>query len=255
MKFKKYNKQVKFMTRLVKQANKIITKNKMEVSNKGNDGDLVTNLDLAVEKFIIGQIKKNYPTYHIVSEEFNENASLKDNCFTIDPIDGTINFANGLPCWAIQIAYRFGGVTCASVLFIPTLNELYVAVEGEGAYLNGKRIYVQQTPVVKGSIYLLNPDTRPYIDAIYQEIAPITKSHRMFGSESSSLAFVAKGAVAGNVFFSKNIWDIEPGLLLCKEAGGVYFRNDKYLIVACNQEFFEVLKNAVEKHYEDKKTK
>ena len=97
--------EIEFLKRIVNEANKI-SKRSFEVHSKGGENDLVTNLDLEIEKYLIDQIKENYPGFDIVSEELNTNGKVSDNCFIIDPIDGTINFANNLPLWGIQVACR-----------------------------------------------------------------------------------------------------------------------------------------------------
>ena len=142
------NKDTRFLIDLVKNANKLIT-DEFEVKAKGNDGDLVTNFDLEIENYMIEQIKENYPDFTIVSEEYNSDNNLTDNCFTIDPIDGTINFANRLPLWGIQVACIRNGKTCSSVIFLPKLNELYYADE-TGAFLNGEKIQVNNLSTKNG---------------------------------------------------------------------------------------------------------
>ena len=82
-----------FLKRIVLEAGKLTLHN-FETYNKGGENDLVTNLDLEVENFLIDETKKEYPDFDIVSEEFNTNNEVTKNCFIIDPIDGTINFAN-----------------------------------------------------------------------------------------------------------------------------------------------------------------
>ena len=109
------NKDTRFLIDLVKNANKLIT-DEFEVKAKGNDGDLVTNFDLEIENYMIEQIKENYPDFTIVSEEYNSDNNLTENCFTIDPIDGTINFANRLPLWGIQVACIRNGKTLKNFL-------------------------------------------------------------------------------------------------------------------------------------------
>ena len=95
--------EIEFLKDLVIRASKLIT-NEVIVKAKDDKGDLVTNFDYDVENFISNEIKKSYPNFDIVSEEFNTNGKLTENCFTVDPIDGTINFAHGMPLWAIQVA-------------------------------------------------------------------------------------------------------------------------------------------------------
>ena len=108
----------KFIINIVKKSAKIIN-NDLKISAKGEKGDLVTNFDFSIEKFLIEKISKNYPDFDIISEETSSDKKLSDNCFTIDPIDGTVNFANGLPMWSIQVACIKDSKTISAVLFFP----------------------------------------------------------------------------------------------------------------------------------------
>ena len=144
------NQEIEFLIRIVKEAEKI-TRNSYEVHQKDDQGDLVTSLDIAVEKYLISQINENYPDFRIVSEEFNSDAAVAENCFIIDPIDGTINFANGLPLWGIQITCRKDGRTVASVIDLPDLEEFYYA-DDTGAYRNGQKIQIRKVPE-KNAVY------------------------------------------------------------------------------------------------------
>ncbi len=89
---------------------------------------------MKIENFLIGEIKKNYPNFDIVSEEGNYNKAVTDNCFIIDPIDGTINFANNVPLWAIQVACKKNGKTVAAVIDMPRINEFYYADNAGGVH-------------------------------------------------------------------------------------------------------------------------
>ena len=97
--------EAEFIKKIVKEAESI-SKKHFDVYQKDDRGDLVTNLDKEIEQYFIDEIHKNYPGFDIVSEEFNPDGTVTDNCFIIDPIDGTINFANDMPLWCIQIACR-----------------------------------------------------------------------------------------------------------------------------------------------------
>lgn len=90
------SKDVEFLIDLVKRADLLINDD-IYIKAKGEEGDLVTNFDYEIEEYMIKKIKSSYPNFQIISEELNENEKLTENCFTIDPIDGTINFANGIP--------------------------------------------------------------------------------------------------------------------------------------------------------------
>ena len=133
-------KETEFLIEICKSAAALITDD-FETTVKGDKDELVTDFDTAVERFLIDEIKKEYPQFDIVSEEYNPVTQLTENCFVIDPIDGTRNFSLGIPLWGIQVACIKNGKTCAAVIFLPRLNELYHADES-GAYCNGKKIRV-----------------------------------------------------------------------------------------------------------------
>ena len=104
-------KECQFLIEIVKEAEKIANQ-PFKVKTKGGESDLVTNLDVKIEEYLISRIKSEYPSFDIVSEEKNFSKKPTDNCFIIDPIDGTVNFANGVPLWAIQVACVGGGNSC-----------------------------------------------------------------------------------------------------------------------------------------------
>lgn len=124
----------KFLINIVKKSAKLITDN-LEVTAKGDFGDLVTNFDFIVEKFLIEKISKKYPDFDIISEETSNDKKLSDNCFTIDPIDGTVNFANGIPMWSVQVACIKDNQTISAVMLFPKLNQLFYA-DKHGAFCN-----------------------------------------------------------------------------------------------------------------------
>ena len=115
-----------YLIDVAKEASKLITSD-FEVKAKGDKGDLVTNFDLEVEDFIITKLKDKYPNFDVVSEEYNSEQALTENCFVVDPIDGTINFANNIPIWAIQVAMIKNNEVTAAVIYSPKLDELYCA--------------------------------------------------------------------------------------------------------------------------------
>lgn len=230
---------------LAAEAEEIVAKTPIVAREKGV-GDVVTTVDTEVEKHIISRIKSEYPDFDIVSEEFGSTNRLTDNCFVVDPIDGTANFAGGQFCWGVQIAVMRGGKTVASVVDLPSVGELYFADEG-GAYLNGKRI----------SVHKLSPKNAPYtIDGwgdfdkpeIMKNIAKTTKRFRDFGAISVSFAALARGATVGHIFLKDNAWDIIPGLFLAEKAGAKSVWDKRGFLVAANSdETLKILLNAVEK--------
>ena len=225
-----------FLKKIVKEAEQISQKH-FEVRQKDDKGDLVTNLDVEIEKYLIGEIQKNYSDYTIVSEEFNSDNHTTDNCFIIDPIDGTINFANGLPLWGIQIACRKNGKTIASVINLPKLGEFYYADE-TGAYLNDQKISIREVPV-KNAIYsIIGKNSLPPTEKMRNNYS---KNHRNFGAACVAFAFMASGKIHGVNFRIEHPWDYEPGIFICEMAGAKVKNKEGFHAVAMNQEFLDIL--------------
>lgn len=226
---------INFLKNIVLEATDITNKT-FELYAKGGESDLVTSLDYEVERFIIDKLKEKYPDFDIVSEEFNNNNKKTDNCFIIDPIDGTINFANNVPLWGIQIACVKNGKTIASVINLPRINELYWADE-TGAYLNGKKISVNEVPI-KNALYVIGGfNSLPCVSRLKK----YSINGRSFGAACVSMSFVASGRIHGYVYRSNNIWDYEPGLFLCKMAGASVKSINGFHAAAMNDEFLNIL--------------
>ena len=233
--------ELEFLKRIINEANKI-SESKFGVYSKGGESDLVTDLDLEIEKYLIKEINENYPDFDIVSEEFNTNGSVTDNCFIIDPIDGTINFANNLPLWGIQVACRKNGETVASIISLPRINELYYA-DKTGAYLNGKKISVNQVPI-KNTLYAIDGNNNL---PCMQRMRKHSSNRRNFGAVCVSMAFVASGRIHGAVFRSDKPWDYEPGLFLCEMAGAKIKSINGFHAAAMNQEYLDILETETAK--------
>lgn len=230
------NKDTEFLIDVVRRANELITED-FEVNAKGNDGDLVTNFDYEIEKFIIGEINKAYPGFDIISEEFNTEGKLTKNCFVIDPIDGTITFAHGCPDWAIQVACIKSGKTVSAVIFLPKLAELYWADE-TGAFLNGKSINVNTLPIHK---CLFEVHGKGRLSALTRML-PYSKHFRRSGSAAVSYAYVAAGRFGGIIFRNESVWDYIPGMFIAKQAGAYLIDEYECHIAANSKEFAELLK-------------
>lgn len=224
-----------FLRDVVKKANNLSTQ-KFDTINKGGENDLVTNLDLEIERFLIDEIKKQYPNFDIVSEEFNTNNKITENCFVIDPIDGTINFANNIPLWGIQVACIKNGKTIASVISLPRINEFYYADE-TGAYLNDNKISVNEVPIKKALYAIDGNNNLPSM----QRMRKYSSNRRNFGGVCVSMSFVASGRIHGAVFRTNKPWDYEPGLFICKMAGASVKSIDGFHAAAMNQEFLNIL--------------
>ncbi|MCL2569819.1 MAG: hypothetical protein FWE16_01265 [Firmicutes bacterium] len=219
------------------------------VASKDNKGDLVTSLDFEIERFIIDRINDKYPTFDIISEEFNPQNKLTDNCFIIDPLDGTINFAHGVPLWGIQVACVKQGYTIASVIYLPKLGELYFA-NSHGAFvidnptnpveeiMNAKPISVNQTPHNK-AIYLVEGGYK--FDALARLDKSTSRHFRYICSTAVNSAWTARGRFGGTILRKDSLWDYMPGQYLVKQAGGMIINKKGAHICANSRELARVL--------------
>ena len=233
-------KDCEFLINTAKQAAEIITDDFI-VKAKGDKGDLVTNFDTEVEQFIINKIKNAYPAFSVVSEELNSDKPLADNCFVIDPIDGTVNFAHHIPLWGIMIACVKAGKTVAAVIFMPKLNELYYA-DKTGAYLNDKKISVSSLPVEKSIYSLEGRGLKPLREAMKK----YSKHPRALGNACSPFSWVAAGRMEGMVLAYDTVWDYLPGQYIVKQAGGFIYNAPGLHIAANSKELLKVFKKEAE---------
>ena len=188
--------------------------------------DLVTELDFSIEKYIMDSIGQKYPSDSILGEEFNSDTVLKQRTWTIDPIDGTVNMASGMPFFGVQCSLIAAGEPVLGCIYLPEFKELYTAVKGHGAYLNGKRICVKEKDASHSVLSFGDySHSRKSESDVQHKMIGVLKNKvskiRMFGAASIDFAFLAAGRTSGLVIFTKNKWDITPGIVICKEAGAV----------------------------------
>ena len=243
--FKIQIRMLNFATETAKEAGKLLLEKfggKITVSKKG-DINLVTEVDLASEKLIVGKIRSYYPKHSILAEESGEsNATYIDGetvwKWIIDPLDGTTNYAHGYPCFCVTIALEHDGEIVIGVTYDPTRNELFAAERGKGATLNGREIRVSETEKLSESLIVTG---FPYDVAGRDDFAKhfmqmLLKSRglRRDGSAAIDLAYVACGRFDGFWEEGLNPWDVAAGVLLVEEAGGrvSYYDDSKFSIYA-----------------------
>lgn len=226
-----------YLIDVVKDSSKLITSDFI-VKDKGNKGDLVTDLDLKVENYIIRKLKEKYPNFDIVSEEYNSDKGLTENCFVIDPIDGTINFASNIPIWAIQVAMIKNDDVVAAVIYSPKLDELYCA-DKSGAYLNNKKIHVNDMDIYNG-LYVVDGTNK--FD-MQQKLVKENPHIRVYYSAALEYAWVACGRLSGMAFLKDTLWDYVPGEYIVKQAGGVIYNEENLHVAANNKDFIKIFKN------------
>lgn len=234
------SKELDFLVKIVKKAGELIDDN-LEVRAKDNNGDLVTNFDFEIENFLIAEIKKEYPDFAVVSEEYNSEKSITKNCFVIDPIDGTVNFAHGLPLWGIQIACIKDRKTCAAVISLPALGEFYEADES-GAFLNEKRITVNKFDVSKGLCDIEGSEKRKK----QPKALTMLRHIRSLNSSAVVFAWVAAGKLSAAAYVGiDKPWDYVPGEYLVEKAGGVTYDAEGIHLASNGDEYLEALKEVV----------
>lgn len=195
--------------------------------------DLVTDADRASEDFLVARISERYPSHAIIAEEGSRKVADGGYLWYVDPLDGTNNFAHGLPffCVSIGVFSLSQKKVAAAVVFNPFLDEMFSAVRGEGAYLNGGRIHVSALNDIGISLIATG---FPYDKAVspdnnlkeFNRILPLIQGTRRMGSAAIDLSYVACGRLDGYWEGKLKSWDMAAGSLIVEEAGGRVSRYD-----------------------------
>jgi myo-inositol-1(or 4)-monophosphatase len=186
--------------------------------------DLVTSADRAAESLIVSRIRAAYPAHRILAEESGLHAGEEPASWYVDPIDGTLNFANQIPFWSTSVAVDAGPVGRAGVVYAPLLKEFFAATSSEGASLNGYPIAARQLDPEAAIVYTHiahGPRRLAESVAISAYLAPRVRRLRMIGSIALALAYVAAGRMDGVLQVGASAWDFMAGVLLVEETGGV----------------------------------
>lgn len=196
-----------------------------KISNKEGINNLVTEADHASEKAIFEVIRKDFPDHFILSEETGEICTDSSYKWIIDPIDGTVNFAHGLPLCCVSIAVEQDGEMILGAVYNPFLNEFFFAQKGYGATLNDKRLEVStETEVEKSCLVTGFPYT--YLDQpngpleVFSRLIRKGVPVRRLGSAAMDLCWVAAGRFDGFYEHKLQAWDSAAGALIVEEAGG-----------------------------------
>ena len=221
--------QFNLMYKACLKASKVLIRDygeieKLQVSEKA-PGDFVTASDKKVEKIIIKELEKS--NYSFLTEESGSiEGKEKNKKWIIDPIDGTFNFMNGLPHFAISLGYEENGEITTGIIFDPIKNEMFAAHKGAGAYLNNTRIRVSNKSDFQSSCIVTGgpksgSKAKEAILEEYKKISMKTNAHiRKSGSAALDMAYVAAGRYDAYWQREINYWDIAAGIILIKESGG-----------------------------------
>lgn len=195
------------------------------ISSKSNINDLVTQADHESEQAIFEVIRQEFPQHSLLSEESGEFKMDSNIKWIIDPIDGTVNFANGIPICCVSIGIEQDGKMILGAVYNPFINEFFFAEKGSGATLNDKSISVSnksdvlRSCLVTGFPYsYLNVPNGPLevFDRLIRHNIPM----RRLGSAAIDLCWVAAGRFDGFYEHNLNAWDSAAGFLIVEEAGG-----------------------------------
>lgn len=207
----------------------------LNISAKLNDSDVVTNADRASEALILNNIHSLFGNTHsILSEESGEESNGSDFCWVIDPLDGTTNYSSGLPIFCVSIGLQYKKETVMGVVYAPYLDELYTAIKGEGAWLNGMPIKVSANKELSKAVVStgfpvdkdVNPDNN--IDNVAR-VLPLVRGMRRLGAAAWDICAVAAGYLDAYWEMNLHKWDVCAATLIAQEAGAVVkdFRADR----------------------------
>ncbi len=207
------------------------------VEFKSDVRNLVTQADKESEKTIIDFIKKKYPSHGILAEESGSQGINSDYLWVIDPLDGTSNFAHGLPIFSVSIGLQFKEEIIMGVIYDIMRDKLYYAEKGSGAYRDNIKLSVskndkiEESFLVTGFPYNINQNPENAFEK-FIALTKVSRAVRRLGSAAIDFCYVAEGVFDGFWEVHLNPWDICAGKLLVEEAGGIVtdFNNNKISI-------------------------
>lgn len=225
-----YSKELEIAKDAAREAGEIMQEYQREgfsTDHKSTYTDLVTEADVACQEAIVDIIHSAFPKDGFLAEEemeLPENTSGRR--WVVDPIDGTKNFAHGFQYYCTSIALKVDGQSIVGVVYDPTRDELFSAVRGQGAYLNGEQISVSDATALKDSLIIARLTDWNDSEVLQQETAFLHEllqnpaAFRRPGAAALDLCQVAAGRAEGHALVTINEWDIAAGSLIVEEAGG-----------------------------------
>lgn len=221
------DKFLKIAKEAAKEAGLLIRKKvakKVQVQYKNNDvSNIVTEVDLMAEKYIIDKLKKYFPDHNLVSEEAGRVSHGSEYTWVLDPLDGTISFAHNMPHFSVSLGLMKENQPVLGVIYNVMSNKLYWAQVDQGAYVNGKRIRVSKIDALEAAVAILGFGSikrrAEKIDSYFKPLITKVGHPYSLGSAATSYTFVANG-FADVTLDGGWVWDFAAGCVIVREAGG-----------------------------------
>lgn len=254
----KYTAELSFITEKIKEAyDRFAASGPKDIRSK-SAFDLVTEVDVNIEKFLTDSILSAFPGDKIHAEELSSSQEIIGRTWVIDPIDGTCNFAHNIPTYGIQCCLFDDGQPKMAVIYLPCQEELYTAAEGEGCFLNGRKVTVDKSVTANTAVISVGDFTHKSdrlaalqymaVGYLYPRVAKL----RMYGAASVDYAWFVSGRLSATMFTTRNLWDIAPGILMSREAGAIvmgldgepYDFSKEGVMLAANEEIATLMTEA-----------
>lgn len=197
---------------------------KLHSRAKYNKSDIVTEADSKSEEIILKHIAEDFPSHSVLGEESGKHDGTPEWRWVIDPLDGTTNFKAGLPMFTVSIALEHNGESVLGVVYAPYLNEMFTAVKGGGAFLNGSQIHRSPTDDLACAVvctgFPVDKDTNPdnNLDN-FSRVMPKVRGMRRIGSAALDISYVGAGFLDAYWELHLHKWDIAAATLIASEAG------------------------------------
>ena len=217
------------------------------VEEKGSFGDIVTEMDYKAEEVILQKISRAFPDHQIRSEESGDNGKVSDWLWMVDPLDGTNNYAIGIPVFSLSITLMYQQEPVLGVIYEPLVNRLYTTVKHEGSFCNGRRLQVKNRDHLKsgtiGWIQGHKVQNEPKAVELRQHLDLHFKRMMRLWAPTLQWCLLAKGDIDGIVLYNSEGDDLYSGVLMVKEAGGIVMdfegneftgMNEEPYLIACH---------------------
>ncbi|MEX0940543.1 MAG: inositol monophosphatase family protein [Candidatus Babeliales bacterium] len=230
------------------------------IRSQKKDHGFVTEADIASEEYLIEALHQVLPEASFFAEESGKKGNTADGyCWVIDPLDGTTNFAFGIPHFCISIALTYFNEPIFGMIFLPLFDELFYAQKGKGSFLNQKKIAIAQDRPLDKTLLLVGfpyKKGKTFLRVLenLNQISTRTYAFRHLGAIAIDQAYIACGRADGLFFEDLAWWDVAAGILLIKEAGGVVstyegkdIRPEYHSYVAANEGLYQHLFSLLQK--------